>query len=328
MKNIILILSIIITSSSFGQLVNSLPDTGAVTIGTHTPEAGSQLTVNGNTTLKNALEVQGDLVIEGQSILETYVRMPGIANYAGELDNFEILVTDPSGNVTRITRDDLLHGLVALPEGIDACTTPYKESPKWYNAPYKLFTACPDVNVGVGVTNPKYLLHVEGEAYAVRLKVGDKSAESTALISAFVGNNSQDLLTLGKKIGEEDQTITFKIANDGTVYSHEINVRIPTSFPDYVFDDDYDLMSLVSLEKYINKNKHLPNIPSASEIEREGLNIARFQYLMVEKVEELTLYSIGVDQKNKRLQNENEILKKRLDKLESEIELVKELVKK
>jgi hypothetical protein len=63
-------------------------------------------------------------------------------------------------------------------------------------------------------------------------------------------------------------------------------------FNTFVFNDDYSLMSLEDLEKHIKLNKHLPGIPSAEEIDNNGLMLGETQKLMMQKIEELTLYII------------------------------------
>lgn len=67
---------------------------------------------------------------------------------------------------------------------------------------------------------------------------------------------------------------------------------IETGWADYVFDEKYLLPSLESVEQHIKANKHLPGIPSAATIEKEGLNVGKVQAKMMEKIEELTLYVI------------------------------------
>ncbi len=63
--------------------------------------------------------------------------------------------------------------------------------------------------------------------------------------------------------------------------------------PDYVFEDDYQMLSLKELEAFVKKNRHLPNVPSAEDIKKEGaLNMTLMQMRLLEKVEELTLYTI------------------------------------
>lgn len=82
-----------------------------------------------------------------------------------------------------------------------------------------------------------------------------------------------------------------------------------TTFPDYVFDPSYKLPSLEETEKYVRENRHLPEIPTAKEIERDGMSLNAMNMLLLKKVEELTLYMID-------LKKENEELKKRFEKLE------------
>ncbi len=62
--------------------------------------------------------------------------------------------------------------------------------------------------------------------------------------------------------------------------------------PDYVFEPDYDLMQFDELEEFIAREKHLPNVPSATEIRDKGLNLSEFQLKLLEKIEELTLYTM------------------------------------
>jgi hypothetical protein len=61
---------------------------------------------------------------------------------------------------------------------------------------------------------------------------------------------------------------------------------------DYVFNDDYKLRSLSSLESFIKQNKHLPEVPSAKEVEEKGISVGDNQALLLKKIEELTLYVI------------------------------------
>lgn len=70
-----------------------------------------------------------------------------------------------------------------------------------------------------------------------------------------------------------------------------------TNWSDYVFDKDYKLMSLNNLEKYVKKYKHLPNIPSAEEVYKEGIDLADMDAKLLEKIEELTLYIIELEKR-------------------------------
>jgi hypothetical protein len=79
------------------------------------------------------------------------------------------------------------------------------------------------------------------------------------------------------------------VAGDVVVGGTTLNV------PDYVFDDDYDLMPLNQLGAFVTANKHLPNIPSAADVNAGRLNMTQMQLALLEKVEELTLYTLDQD---------------------------------
>jgi hypothetical protein len=95
-------------------------------------------------------------------------------------------------------------------------------------------------------------------------------------------------------------TTGYKVAINGNVRCKEVVVE--TAWADYVFDDAYQLPSLESVEQFVKANKHLPNIPAADDIQKNGLSVAKVQTKMMEKIEELTLYVI-------ELKKEIELLK-------------------
>jgi len=90
----------------------------------------------------------------------------------------------------------------------------------------------------------------------------------------------------------------FRLSVDGKVLATEIYVT-QSNWADYVFSGDYKLKSLNELEQYININKHLPNVPTTAEITENGNNTAETDKILLEKIEELTLYII---QQNKRIE--------------------------
>ena len=93
---------------------------------------------------------------------------------------------------------------------------------------------------------------------------------------------------------------TYKLSVNGNIRSKEVVVE--TGWADYVFDEEYKLPPLSDVEKFIQQNKHLPNIPSAAEIEINGLHLGDTQKRMMEKIEELTLYMIEANKKIERLE--------------------------
>ena len=89
--------------------------------------------------------------------------------------------------------------------------------------------------------------------------------------------------------------------------------------PDYVFEPDYQLRTIEELEAYVTTEKHLPNIPSAKEIEAKGhVDYIEMTYGLLEKVEELTLYTIEQNKVNKAQQDLIEALQRQLAALNTE----------
>ncbi|WMJ73159.1 hypothetical protein RCC89_08290 [Cytophagaceae bacterium ABcell3] len=103
-----------------------------------------------------------------------------------------------------------------------------------------------------------------------------------------------------------------RLSVNGTIYATEVKVRLTQSrcFPDYVFAKDYKLRPLEEVESFIKENSHLPEVPSAAEVEENGINVADMDIILLKKVEELTLYMIEMKKENEKLKKEIEVLKK------------------
>ena len=89
------------------------------------------------------------------------------------------------------------------------------------------------------------------------------------------------------------QHVKLKLLSNGTLMAKEVQVTSQSyNWPDFVFEKDYSLMNLSETEAFIKENKHLPEIPSAKEIEENGLNLGEMQAKLLQKIEELTLHAI------------------------------------
>ena len=86
--------------------------------------------------------------------------------------------------------------------------------------------------------------------------------------------------------------------------------------PDYVFDPGYPLMPIETLRDFVARERHLPNVPSAEEIRENGLNLSQFQTRLLEKIEELTLYTMAQHEEISALKDENAKLEARMEALE------------
>ncbi|HJS54991.1 MAG TPA: hypothetical protein VJ765_10615 [Chitinophagaceae bacterium] len=135
-----------------------------------------------------------------------------------------------------------------------------------------------------GNSSHLYLQNSGGNVY-----IGDAVNFNSAHRLGVDGNT---VITGNLRVGTTVTPSGYRLAVDGKVICTELMVRLVPNWPDYVFSNNYKLRSIKELENFINKNNHLPGIPSASEIESTGLSIGQMQKLQMEKIEELTLYII------------------------------------
>ncbi|MES2775932.1 MAG: hypothetical protein V4722_17280 [Bacteroidota bacterium] len=146
-----------------------------------------------------------------------------------------------------------------------------------------------------GVSSTFYMQSGGGN---VRIGTGD------FLPSHKLGVAGDVVVTGGLRVGTTILPAGYKFGVDGKVICTEVLVRNVASWPDYVLDKNYQLRGLAEVENFIQQNNHLPGIPSAKEIDKTGLTLGEMQRLQMEKIEELTLYIIG-------LKKEIDLLKKR-----------------
>ena len=107
----------------------------------------------------------------------------------------------------------------------------------------------------------------------------------------------------------------YKLAVGGNMIAEQVKVKLQaTGWPDYVFGPSYRLPSLQQTEAFIKANGHLPEIPSAKQVEKEGLDLGGNQALLLKKIEELTLHLIEINKKVEKLEIENKNLQYRLMK--------------
>ncbi len=141
--------------------------------------------------------------------------------------------------------------------------------------------------------------------------LGVATGGTTNWASYFLGNEyvSGDL-----RVGTLTGANGYKLSVNGKAICTEMRVQLQSNWPDYVFDESYEKLSLNDLEDFITHNKHLPNIPSAAEIETQGgVDLGEMQRLTIEKLEELSLYII-------ELKKNNDVLSARSDALSAENE--------
>jgi hypothetical protein len=121
-------------------------------------------------------------------------------------------------------------------------------------------------------------------------------------------------------VGIGTQSPDAKLAVKGTVHSQAVVVDLNGGIaPDYVFETGYNLPSLETVKSYIGKHHHLPEVPSAKQMESKGINVAEMNLLLLKKVEELTVYLINQEEPNKAQQEMIDALKKEVTTLKDHL---------
>lgn len=106
-------------------------------------------------------------------------------------------------------------------------------------------------------------------------------------------------------IGTTNVPSGYKLAVDGKIITEEVDIRLSGNWPDYVFEEEYVLVPLAEVEQYINENKHLPEVPSAEEVEKEGISVGEMNAVLLKKIEELTLHMIEQEKRIKELEKKS-----------------------
>ncbi len=336
MKKILIIFSLsLFTVTQLKAQTNTFPTSGNVGIGT-TNTSNGVLTINGNAT--NSLRLENDVLNK-----ESSMRFRSKSSNGGTLHS-DISLYATGNN-----------------QGYLGFKVPHNNT---VNSGYDMIINHSGY-VGIGTTNPGSKLDVTGDirlngitadasntkrnSFSLLLKSSGYASDNRARFQYWTVQSvsrsewgSGDLTFLSNTDGAgNNEVVRFrndgnvgigtsapdaKLAVKGNIHTNEVKVDLLGAVaPDYVFYKDYDLKTLNEVESYITKEGHLPNIPSAKEMETNGLLLKEMNLKLLEKIEELTLYTINQEKRINTLEQENNVFKKqqkRIKLLEEQMALL------
>jgi hypothetical protein len=183
--------------------------------------------------------------------------------------------------------------------------------------------------VGIGTTSPSELLHVYSTAQYPRISVQSTSASGApgfdirdasgtprftwhydigngfmGFFQGGVGNRM--VINNSGNVGIGTTQPDYPLTVNGSIHAKEVRVDLNVPAPDYVFEKDYQLTSLEDIKTYIDQNKHLPEVPSAKEMEKNGVQLGEMNMILLRKIEELTLHAIEQNKMIEEMKKENE----------------------
>lgn len=152
-----------------------------------------------------------------------------------------------------------------------------------------------NVEIGTTTRNISTLLNLgipSGTTKAIA--ISDPALTSSSKIVFEVSNTGKTFIGIGRP-KTTGLAANAMLSVDGLILAKEVRVAVAnTHWADYVFDKSYKLKSLAEVENYINENKHLPDVPSVEEVNKNGIDVVETNAILLKKIEELTLYLIDM----------------------------------
>lgn len=317
MKNLLLSISLFSSILGYSQTIPTSTVTGSLKINdslnvTNNINTLGNLNASGESTLQDTVHIQKDLIVDGDVKIAGKLKVTSGAKITGGLTLsgipttmatmdpcvFTALAMDAStGNVLTLSPASAM-AMETIATAASLTTSPCGSSSSLPVIPFTWQTTGNHVN-----NNNRWIGTYENYDFNIR---------TNSILRMVVKNNGQ--VFIGAKKPTNAPYNTAALGVDGMFVTREIYVcdQISAGWADYVFKSDYKLMPLQIVKNYVDKNAHLPNIPSADEIKTDGQNVGKLQVLQMEKIEEIYLYLFDITKKLEQLEKENAELKKAL----------------
>jgi hypothetical protein len=197
-------------------------------------------------------------------------------------------------------------------------------------------------SIGIGTLSPAHKLDVVGSFRSSDFIVGNQyvsvvksgsyrvsmNGQSHGYISGrndsseekFLINSNGNTYFKGGNVGIGTSIPDQALTVNGIVHAEEVIIEPSVPAPDYVFEQDYSLTPLDEVKAYITQHKHLPEVPSAKEMEKDGVKVGEMEMMLLKKVEELTLYAIEANQQLRAMRENHKKLEALVEEQKSQIE--------
>jgi hypothetical protein len=322
-----------VLSLNYNTILNSNGNTGNVGIGTTNPTAKLEVKIEGANHAEAGVRVTAPAFFPGATITDptifevkrekptvptSYwpyfkVDLDGNVGVGTATPDYRLHVHNPSTNAGTAIRADAVNGHIRLFEtdgsdvndftqierNVDAFHIVHRENSTGQYT--KVMASTMNGNIGFGASpNVDVKTLIENEEKTVGLCINNTQSTNFGYgVKCIVNNNTTKSLAV---VNNTDNLDVFRVMGDGVVWCTELNVDVKGDFPDYVFDDNYDLLPLDDLKTFIQTEKHLPKVPTATEVAENGIAVSKMAVIQTEKIEELTLYILQLNDTVKQLQ--------------------------
>lgn len=325
---------LIVSTSTTNNVRTKIQSIGSGNVGYVGTESNHQLSLIVNNDPKMSIATNGNVGI-GTTSPSAKLEVTGngiIVNNVG---------TSSYGSAIKFRNDGYAHYSLGVKGNLFLIGLTSSDGSLVWGPTTDLIAINPTGNIGIGTTNPSEKLDILGNIRTTKTKsiiwndsndeirVEDNPSWFTTkpnvmtfktFAGAFNFRDSQtntNLFTILNNgqvaIGTATPYTDYKLSVVGNIIAEKVKVKKSANglWPDFVFSPSYKLPTLNEIENFVKQNSHLPEIPSAKEIEKEGQDLGEMNRLLLKKVEELTLYLIEQNKEIKSLKSKVELLEKK-----------------